>query len=343
MKIRGFLLASLAVFAVGCTGGSGGNEPQASTNTGATSGTGEPSRERMKVALLTPGPINDNGWSALAYSGLKEIESKLGAEINNQETKEAQIKDAFRSYAQKGYRIIFGHGFEYYAPAAEVAKDFPDSYFIASSGEGPAPSNVAAFRFGLEESFYLCGYMAAMMSKSGVVAMIGGDKVPSIESTFEAFEAGAKAAKPDVRVIETFTGDGADVAKAKQATEAAIGQGADFVIHQANAAAKGVFDACKEKDVWAFGANLNQNDDASGRVIASAVIVAGPAFVKLAEQVRDGSFKGGITLMTMKDGAIDFMMNPNLASNVPDEVKAKLAGLKDQIKNGELKVPMKQF
>jgi len=340
MNIRGILLASLALIAVGCTGGSGGAAESTST-TGSPKG--DTSRERMKVALLTPGPINDNGWSALAYEGLKEIEAKTGAEINNQETKEAQIRDAFRSYAQKGYRIVFGHGFEYYAPAAEVAKDFPDTYFITSSGAGEAPSNVAAFRFGLEQGFYLCGYMAGMMSKSGVVAMIGGDDVPSIRSTFDAFEAGAKAARSDIRVVETFTGDGQDVAKAKQATEAAIGQGADFVIHQANAAAKGVFDACKEKKVWAFGANLNQNEDSSGVVIASATIVAGPAFLGIANQVRDGSFKGGITLVTMKEGAIDFILNPALASNVPDEVKAKLAGLKDQIKTGELEVPMAKF
>ena len=132
----------------------------------------------------------------MAYTGLKEIETKLGAEVNNQEAKDAQIKDAFRSYAQKGYNLIFGHGFEYYAPAAQVAKDFPDTVFVSSSGGGPAPANVGAFRFYLEQGFYLCGYMAGMMTKSGTVAMIGGDEVPSIKSTFQAFKAGAEAAEP---------------------------------------------------------------------------------------------------------------------------------------------------
>jgi basic membrane protein A len=215
--------------------------------------------------------------------------------------------------------------------------------FVSSSGAGEAPPNVGSFRFCLEEGFYMCGYMAGMMTKSNTVAMIGGDNVPSIKSTFEAFRAGAEAAKPGIKVIETFTGDGQDVAKAKQATEAAIAEGADFVIHQANAAAKGVFDACKEKKVWAFGANLDQNADPSGVVIASAVISAKPAFVSLATKVQNGEFKGGTTLMGMKDGAIDFIVNPSLMKNVPDNVRSKMAGLKDEIKTETLKVPRMEF
>lgn len=339
--MRALLLAALAFVVFGCTGGSGSatdtkeNPPETKAPAAVT--------KQLKVALLTPGPVNDNGWSAMAYSGLKEIEGALHAEVNNQETKEAQIKDAFRSYAQKGYNLIFGHGFEYYKPATEVAKDFPNTVFVSSSGAGEAPANVGSFRFCLEEGFYICGYMAGMMTKTGSVAMIGGDDVPSIRSTFEAFKAGASAAKPDIKVIETFTGDGQDVAKAKQATEAAIAQGADFVIHQANAAAKGVFDACKEKKIYAFGANLDQNSDPSGVVIASAVINAKPAFLTLATKVQDGEFKGGVTLMQMKDNAIDFIVNPALMAQVPDEVKAKLAGLKDQIKTDTIKVPRKEF
>lgn len=342
MKFRGLIVASLAVLAIGCTGGSGGGE---STTTGTTQNAGQPAdgKKQLKVALLTPGPVNDNGWSSMAYTGLQSIKTELGAEVNNQEAKDAQIKDAFRSYAQKGYNLIFGHGFEYYAPAAEVAKDFPETIFVSSSGGGPAPDNVGAFRFYLEQGFYLCGYMAATMSKSGKVAMIGGDKVPSIESTFDGFEEGAKAAKPNIVVIRVFTGDGQDVAKAKQATESAIAQGADFVIHQANAAAKGVFDACKEKNVWAFGANLDQNSDPSGMVIASATIVAGPAFVTLAKSVQDGTFKKGTQLMGMKDGAIDFVLNPALESQVPDDVKAKLTDLKEKIKSGEVTVKKREF
>lgn len=327
----------LCVFAaLGCSGGqqAAQNEPSK-----------PPAKEEgkaFKVALLTPGPVSDSGWCALANNGLMAIKDQLGAEVNQQEALGTQIKDAMRSYAQEGYNLVIGHGFEYNAPGVEVAKDFPKTVFVSSSGGETAP-NAGAFRFYLEQGFYLAGMMAASMSKSGTLAMIGGPDVPSIRSTFEAFKAGAESINSKIRVIQTFTGDGADVAKAKQATLAAIDQGADMVIHQANAAAQGVFEACKEKGIYAFGANSDQNSNPSGVVIASAVIVAEPAFVSLAKSVKDGTYKGSVQLVGMDTGAIDFIVNPALQNKVPIEVIQKLNQKMIEIKTGKFQVPKAEF
>ncbi len=330
--MRRILLASALVLALmGCAS----NEP------GPTSGSAE-GRQDFKVALLTPGPVNDSGWSALAYEGLLAIRDELGAEISNQEAKGTQIRDAMRSYAQRGFRLVFGHGFEYNEPGVEIARDFPDTVFVSSSG-GKTAKNAGAFRFYLEQGFYLGGVMAADLSKSGVVAMIGGPKVPSIESTFKAFEAGAKAERPDIRVLTLFTGQDSDVAAAKRATLEAIAQGADLVIHQANAAAQGVFEACREKGVLAIGSNANQNENESGVVVASAVIVAKPAFVELAKDVRDGRYEGSIRLVGMDKGAIDFVINPKLESRVPEATRKKLDDLRAKILSGALVVPKDEF
>ncbi|MCX7800580.1 MAG: BMP family protein [Fimbriimonadales bacterium] len=329
--MRRILLALVAVGLMGCSSGGG----KSIDSKGG-------SNEGFKVALLTPGPVNDSGWSAMAYEGLVAIRDELGAEISNQEARGTQIRDAMRSYAQRGFRLVIGHGFEYNEPGVELAMDFPDTVFVSSSG-GKTSANAGAFRFYLEQGFYLAGAMAADLSKSGVLAMIGGPKVPSIESTFKAFEAGAKATRPSVRVITLFTGQDSDVAAAKRATLEAISQGADVVIHQANAAAQGVFEACREKGVLAIGSNANQNDNESGVVVGSAVIVAKPAFVELAREVKEGRYQGSIRLIGMEKGAIDFVLNPKLESRVPEAVKQKLAGLKEKILSGELIVPKDEF
>ncbi len=332
MRILPFIFSALIV--AGCASNES-KTPEASPAPAAKSAP-------FKVALITPGPVSDSGWNALAYDGLKDIRDQLGAEVNNQEAKGAQIKDAMRSYAQDGYNLVIGHGFEYNDPAIEVGKDFPNTVFVSSSG-GKTAANVGAFRFYLEQGFYLCGMMAGLMTKTGTVATIGGDDVPAIHSTFLGFKAGFLAVKPGGKVIEIFTGNGTDEAQAKLATLNAIGQGADFVIHQANNAAQGVFNACKEKGVYAFGANLDQNGNASGAVIASGVIVAGPAFLDLAKQVKDHTYKGGITLMGMDKGAIDFVINPALKDKVPADVMKKLDDAKAQIKSGKLTAPKLTF
>ena len=298
----------------------------------------------FKVALITPNSVNDSGWSALAYEGLRDIESQMGAEIQNVvASSPAEIADAMRSYAQKDFDLVIGHGYEYNAVGLEVGADFPTTVFVSTSGDKTA-KNVGTFRFYLEQSTYLCGMIAAKLSKTRTIGMVGGPNVPSIESTFQAFEAGAKAVDPKIKVLKAYTNSNDDVGAAKQQTLAFIDQGADMIIHQANAAAGGVFEACNERGVLAFGTNSDQAKDAPPRtVLASAVIVAGPAFIDLAKRVKAGDFEGGVNLQGMKEGAVDLVWNDTITGGVPKEVMDLIDATKKKIISGELIVPKLDF
>jgi len=289
-------IALLAAALVGCSSSVPEGDPEKKE---ASNGGSE-----FKVALLTLGSVSDSGWNSMAYEALQGIKTDLNATVDNQEVAPTNAKDAMRSYAQKGYNLVFGHGYEYNEPAAEVGPDFPETVFVSSSG-GKTSANVGAFRFYLEQSFYLAGMLAAKMSKTGKIGSVAVLDIPSINSTLKAYEAGAKAANPKIEVLPpVYFGKENDIAAAKQLTESLIAKGADFVIHQANAAAKGVFDACAEKGVNALGSNLDQNNE--NGVVASAIIVAKPAFLQLAKSVKDKSFKGEVVLVGMDAGAIDF-------------------------------------
>lgn len=325
------LLALLMAF--GCSGG----DKTASETTGSAA-----PKSDFKVALLTPGPVSDAGWNALAYDGLQAIKTEMNAEVNNQEATDSGIRDAMRTYGQGNYNLVIGHGYEYNQVESEVAKDFPKTVFVSSSG-GASGANYGAFRFYLEQGFYLAGMMAAGMSKTGVIATVGLD-VPSIVSTFKGFEAGAKAVNPDIKIVSKLVPlPGNDPAAYKQATLAAIAEKADYIIHQANQGAQSVFNAAKEKGVFVFGSNADQNSNDSGVVVASAVIVAKPAFLDLAKQVKDGTYKGGVNLIGMDKGAIDFVINPSMVEKVPAELKAKIDQAKADITSGKLTVPKDDF
>lgn len=345
MKI-GYLLAALAgLAAFGCSSSDSGT---AASNSGPATApdASKPAASGgdFKIALLTPGSVADNGWNKMAYDALQSMKTELGATVDNQQdVTGTKIRDAMQTYARQGYNLIFGHGFEYNEPALAVAKDFPDTVFVSSSGSGSS-KNVGAFRFYLEQGCYLEGYLAGKMSKTGVIGSVAVQNFPSIVSTLKAYEAGAKAANPKIQVIPpVYFGKEGDIAGAKQATEALIGQKADFIIHQANAAAKGVFDACAEKGVYALGTNSDQNDDPSGAVIASSVIKAGPAFLDLAKRVKDKTYTGEVSLYGMDKDVIDFVINPQMASKVPADVVKLLDGLKADIKSGKLVVPKDSF
>lgn len=339
------LLPALALFALaGC--GSGDDKSAAATSTTDNKPPTDAkalSGKKLKVALLTPGPVSDAGWSALAYDGLVAIKDELGADIQNQEAAGPKIKDAMRTYAQQNYDLVFGHGFEYNEIGVDVAKDFPKTVFISSSG-GKTSANAGAFRFYLEQGCYLAGILAAKMTKTGTIGSVAVQNYPSIVSTLKAYEAGARSVNPKIKIIPTsYFGSEGDIAKAKQATESVISQGADFVIHQANAAAQGVFDAAKEKGIYAFGTNSDQNSNASKAVIASATIIAKPAFIELAKQVQAGTYKGSVELFGMDKGAIDFVLSPTLRDKVPADVQKFLEETKAKIKSGALVVPKDEF
>ena len=99
--------------------------------------------------------------------------------------------------------------------------------------------------------------------------MVGGIKLPSIESTFTAFKAGAQSVNPKFEVKEIYTGNFDDLGQARIATLSLINAGADYIFHQANEAGRGVFQACSERQIHCFGSNKNQNDLAPEVNVAS--------------------------------------------------------------------------
>ncbi len=297
----------------------------------------------FKVALLSPGPISDAGWNALAYEGLQSIHEKLGAEVSQIETKTpAEFEEGFRDFARRGYQLVFGHGFEFQEAAAAVAPDYPGTVFITTSGN-TVRKNVAPIRFLLEEATFLEGVLAASMSKSGKAGVVGGVELPSVKSTVLAFEAGAKQVNPNFGIAVTYLGNWEDVGGAKAAASALAQQGCDFLFHNADAAGLGVFQAAQDNKVYAFGSNKNQNEVAPDVVIASATIDIPQAFVQIAREVKEGKFEGKIERKGMADGVIAFVLNPKLEDKIPAEVKKKLAEMQDGIRNGSVKVPTAEF
>ncbi len=308
----------------------------------------EPAGDRFRVALLTPGSIADGGWNAGAWAGLERIRDELGAEISHVETRTpAEFEESFRDYASRGYDLVFGHGFEYQDAAATVGAEYPETVFITTSGS-TVRENVAPMVFELEQATYLCGYLAGRMSTSGKLGMIGGIELPSIRSTFRAFRAGAEAARPGVEVREVFIGNFDDTAAAREAALALLEERADFLIHQANEAGRGVFQAVGERaaagtPAYAFGTNSNQNGMAPEVVIASATLDIPGALVEVARRVHDGRFVAEPLRLGMAQDIVRLEPNEALASRIPEAVDAELKAREAEIRDGSLVVPRGDF
>lgn len=294
----------------------------------------------FKVALLTPGSISDAGWNAGAYEGLLRIKDSLGAEVSQVETRTpAEFEEAFRDYARRGFDLVFGHGYEFQDAAARVGAEYPNTIFITTSGSTVRP-NVSPMIFQLEEGTYLAGMMAGALTHSGKVGFVGGQKLPPVEGTYLGFMGGARAVRPGVEVLQAYIGNFEDVAAAKELALAQIRRGADVLIHNADAAAFGMFQAARENpDVLAIGSNRNQNAVAPDVIVASATLDVPRALLVVARRVKERRFHAGAMPLGIRDSVVDFVINERLAARVPAALRARLAAARDSIVRGTLHVP----
>ena len=292
--------------------------------------------DSFKVALLTPGPVSDAGWNAAAFEGLQDIKKELNVETALVQTQSpADFEDSMRDFASRGFNIVFAHGFEYTDAALKVGKLFPKTWFIVTSGNGSA-SNVSSLTFKIEEGTYVEGVIAGGMTKSGVIGAIGGIELPSIKLTFDGVRRGFLSTRPNGRLLVSFTGSFDDVGAAKEAALAQISAGADLLFHNADAAGLGVFQAAAQSHVYAFGANRDQNDVAPDTVLASAVTRIPKAFVRIATEIKENQFKGGMLEYGMKDGMVEVVYNPRLQAKIPEAVMAKARDAEQQIIDGKI-------
>ena len=253
----------------------------------------------------------------------------------------SEFEEQFRAYAAKDTRLVFGHGFEFQDAAARVAKEYPKTVFVTTSGSRTGP-NLAPIVFELEQAAYLCGLVSGRMTKTGKAGLVGGVELPSIKSTFLAFEAGYVAGHPGGKAQSVFTGSFEDVAGAKAAALALADRGCDFLFQNADAAALGVFKGAEERAIWAFGTNKDQNA-LSPAVLASAVIDMPRAFVETARRVKNGTFDGRPLRYGLSSGVISFVWNPAALAKVPPSVVEETKAAEAKIRAGTLAVPRGNF
>ena len=187
-----------------------------------------------------------------------------------------------------------------------------------------------------------------MMTQTNKLGIIGGQNIPSANSTFMAFEAGAKSVNPKAEVIRVYVGNWEDVGKGKELALAQINEDVDFIFPDADAAGLGAFEAAeiaqKEgKTVYTFGANRDKSVISPKTIIASSVITPN-AFVRIAKIVKDGEFKPQTYSFNMlTDEVVTFVYNPALKDKVPEAVQKAVESAKAKILSGELEVPQIDF
>jgi basic membrane protein A len=256
----------------------------------------------LKVGLVTDiNQLNDRGFNHLAYTGLLRAEKQLGIQgAVHQSPSAADYVPNLSAFAQQGYDLIIGVGFDQAAAVDAVAMKFPKVHFAIIDVDQQSlthkPKNVLGLLFREQEAGYLVGYLAGLEVKASsgpqIVSTVGGQKQPPVDRYIAGFQAGAKAADPGVKTLNGYSQDWVDQAKCKEIALQQIAQGSKVVFQVAGGCGLGALDAAKQKKVWGIGVDADQSF-LGPQVLTSALKRVDSAVYQTIQSVQKGTFKGG--------------------------------------------------
>ena len=197
------------------------------------------------------GSFNEGTWRGLVR-GIDALEADEGLEIDLLEFEGTPETSAqgLRSISEQGADLIVAPGFSQSSSIDAVAQEFPFTNYVNIDGVVEQP-NVRSVLFKEHEGSFLVGYLAGLMTRTGVVGFVGGMDIPLIRNFDSGYQQGVLSACPDCEIISNYVGTTPaawnDPARAKELATAQRAQGADIVYAAAGASGNGVIDFVTEQ------------------------------------------------------------------------------------------------
>jgi basic membrane protein A len=279
----------------------------------------------FRVAVVMPSAINDLAFSQSMYDALMLIQAERGADKFEVVYSEGMfvVDDAaaaLRDYASQGYDLVIAHGSQYGSSLQEIAPDFPETSFAwGTTVDTFGQPNIFAYEARAEEGGYVNGVMAAMLSDSGVIGVVGPIETGDAKLYVDGFAAGVTATSADSMVNSNWIGSFSDVALASEAAQTHISAGADVLTGTAQMVV-GAIGVAESNGVLWFGTQSSQTSLAPSVVVANQVYRWEVVLNEMLSLIGDGTLGGQSFELTLENGGLEIEMNSQYA--LPDDVKS---------------------
>jgi basic membrane protein A len=328
----------LVAFASAC-----GDDEESSGGSESASTTAS-DKPAIKVGLVTDiGGLNDRSFNQLANAGLEQAKEELGIDARVITSKSnADYVPNLTTLVQQKYDLIISVGFLMAEATETVAGKFPDAKFaiIDASAEGmkSKPANVSGLLFKEAEAGYLAGYLGGLYAKDNdadTISSVGGQKIPPVDAYIAGYQAGAKAANPDIKTLNGYSQDFVDQAKCKEIALNQIERGSAIVFQVAGQCGLGALDAAKQEGKLGIGVDADQGH-LGDHILTSAMKRIDTAVIEEVKKVQDDQFAGG------KDEVFDIKSDGvglGEISAAGTEYQEQLDEVQQQLAAGEIDVP----
>lgn len=295
-------------------------------------------QDQLSVSMLLAGQIDDKGFMEAGYNGLVAIRDQLGAEIDYIDGVKPEpelLAVALRKLAEAEPDLIIAHGGQNNQAAETVAAEFPNLKFVVVQGAVTGP-NLSSYEVLQEESAWLAGAAAGLLTETGTVGHISGIRVKPGLKGRGGFYNGLMHTNPDAKFLTTFAGDQDDNELSYRVASDEIRRGADIIFTMLNAGRTGAIEAMRENGVHQIGNVRDWYPDHPDVFIASAIANVSIAGLEAARALAEGRWEGGkvVQIGLENPDAVSLALSPD----VPEEVRAKVDELRQDIINGKIEV-----
>ncbi|MXZ97458.1 MAG: BMP family ABC transporter substrate-binding protein [Acidimicrobiaceae bacterium] len=312
------------------------------TNAFLPGGTGVDMTGFRWVMVTDQAGLGDEGFNDLAWAGISQAASELGGSGDVIESSEqAQYVPNLQQSVDAGANLTVGVGFLITDAIEEVAEANPDSNFVlidavADSGRGFDPGdplpNVQSVLYAEHEAAYLAGIIAGMTTQADILAYVGGIEIPPTVRFLSGFQQGVASVNAAAEVTVSWVGAFDDPTTGRELSSAAYDDGADIVFEVAGLSGLGAYEEAKDRGAghWVIGTDTCKDQLAPDNYLTSATKdVAGSVF-RAAQQVANGTFAGGVSVLDLKGGYVGVCEKTfgDLSAEIQDAVNAAVDGIR---------------
>ncbi len=281
--------------------------------------------ETLRVAIVSPSAFNDFAFTQSIYDAMTTLQEEMGMDAIEFAISEMMfvVDDAaaaIRDYAAQGFHLVIAHGSQYGSSLQEIAPDFPETSFAwGTTLETFGLPNVYAYEAASDQGGFVMGEMAAMMTESKVIGVVGPIETGDAKLYVDGFVAGVLATDPTIDVRVTYIGSFSDVALAAEAAETHLAAGADILTGTAQMVVGAIGKAEEAGALW-FGTQSDQSSFAPDTVVASQVYHWEVILRDIIARRATGQLGGESYVIDFSNGGQVMAFNPNF--DIPEDVMA---------------------
>jgi len=285
------------------------------------------------------GGKNDKSFNEGVFHGAQAFTKKTGIAVKDFEPKNAaQIEQALRQLASKGYSPVLGVGFDQADAIKKVAAEFPKTKFVIIDSIVDAP-NVQSVTFKEHESSYLAGVLAAMTTKSGKIGFVGGMDIPLIHRFACGYQQGAASVNRKIAVTVNYTGTTPaawnDPVKGGELAKSQLESGVDIIYQAAGGTGVGVLQTVADAGKLGIGVDSNQDEMHPGHMLTSVLKEVGVAANDSFTEAQKGTWKAGVSTLGLKEKGVGLAFDSENAPLLPAGAKEKLKAIEAAIASGK--------